>query len=529
MLLILIAWDVREQAVSPAMETAAAQTLTVQEAEDLRLKIEWEAEEADLFAENFVRAKQKAEEELVEHQSKLALAERETQKIKDELARLEQLAQQLNSQTPVTPEEVEYLKRLLAQQQQRKEEAELELAQLQKEAAQKEKSYAIIPYRGPDGTFRRPIYIECNNDKIIIQPEGVELVPGDFQVLDSPGNPFDTALRVIRQYYVETGQIVRGSEPYPLLIVRPSGVEMFSNAMQAVFSGTQQATGNWVKDYGYEIVCEDWNMQYPEPNDELRRRILQQLEISRNRLSSYMVAQRMADRQGGGYGNDMPQFRVNHRGEVVPVGGQMRGSVEIRGGEEMQRQLAANRQMAGQRAGNQVPLDQESGDTMPRSAVPHGTAADGTNEANQKSPSAERMTDRRFEQATGAEMPEQQMSMMPQMQNPPQRPQNWGLKGATQFSSSLSRTVRIRCEADRFVLPAQAGLAAGQEIPIGHSVSAAADQLVQAVWEFQNSWDSAGENMHWRPILKVQVSPGGERRLQELKIHLRNSGLVVEE
>jgi hypothetical protein len=115
------------------------------------------------------------------------------------------------------------------------------------------------------------------------------------------------------------------------------------------------------------------------------------------------------------------------------------------------------------------------------------------------------------------------------MQNPAQRAQNWALKDATQYSSGISRTVRIRCESDRFVLSAQAGLARERVIPVGDSVSAAADKLVQAVWEFQESWGGAGENMHWRPILQVRTLPGGEQRLQELKVHLKNSGLVVEE
>ena len=111
----------------------------------------------------------------------------------------------------------------------------------------------------------------------------------------------------------------------------------------------------------------------------------------------------------------------------------------------------------------------------------------------------------------------------------PQRPQNWGLRGATQFSSGISRTVRIRCESDRFVLVVQSGLRAERAIPIYGSVSAAADQLVQAIWEFQESWGSAGENMHWRPILQVHILSGGEQRLQELKVYLRSSGLAVEE
>ena len=484
MLLILIAWDIREQAISPA-EAAAMPTLTIEEAEELRRKITWQAEEADFFAEQFVFAKEQAEEELADLQARLALAERETQRVREELARLEQLARQFDSQASATPEEVEQLKRLLAQQRQRQAEAELELAKLREEASRMERSFAIVPARRPDGTFRRPIYIECRGDQIIIQPEGIVLVPGDFQALDRPDNPFDTVLRVIRQYYIETDQIVRGSEPYPLLIVRPSGVEMFSKAMHA--------TGNWVRDFGYEIVSEDWHIQYPEPSEELRRRMEQQLEIARNRLSSYMITRRMAEQRSGFGGSDAQQFRMDHRGNVVPVD-------SLRGSEAAQQHLEVHRDQS-RAVGVSPPM---GGQEM--------------NEVNRISPSAEHVA--------SEAMSEQQMR---QMQNPPpQRAQNWALQGATQFTRGISRNVQIRCEADRFVLPVQAGLATEQEIPIAGSVVTAVDQLVQAIWEFQHSWGSAGENVHWRPILRIRVSPGGEQRLRELQTLLRNSGLEIE-
>ena len=510
-------------------------TLSMEEVNERRAKIEMQAEEADWFAEQFIIARREAEAEFAERQARLALAEKETQKIKDELLRLEQLAQHLDSQETITPEEVKHLKRLLAQQQQRKAEAELELAELQKEAAQKEKSYAIVSSRRADGTFRRPIYIECRDNKIILQPERVELVPGDFIALDRPDNPFDTVLRTIRQYYVETEQIVRGSEPYPLMIVRPSGVEMYENAY------TRMAARDWIKDFGYEIVNEDWNIQYPEPNEELRNRILQQLEIARNRLTGYMVAMRRAEAASGygsGYGSGGPpqQFRMDHKGNVVPVG---RGAA--RGGEDMQRQMAANRQAAGQPSGGQEP-GQESGQEFsagnapPKWATSDGTVSEGTNEAKEKQNDPTKMTaadsrsgERGAEQMPGGEMTEQQMSQMQRPSQNSQRPQNWGLQGVTQYTTGISRPVRIRCEADRFVLVVQAGLPVERVIPIAGSVSSATDQLVQAIWEFQQSWGSAGENTHWRPILNVRVSPGGEQRLQELKVHLRHSGLVIEE
>ena len=531
MLLVLVAWNVREQTSSPA-EEIAAQTLSMEEVSELREKINMQAEEADWFAEQFTRARQEAEAELAERQARLALAEKETQKIKDELLRLEQLARQLESQASATPEEVAHLKRLLAQQQQRKAEAELELAELQKEAAQKEKSYAIVPSRKTDGTFRRPIYIECRHNKMILQPEGVELVPGDFLALDRPDNPFDTVLRTIRQYYVETEQVVRGSEPYPLLIVRPSGVDMYENAY------TRMAVGNWIKDFGYEIVNEDWNIQYPVPNEELRNRILQQLEIARNRLTGYLVAMRMADAAPGygseyGRGGPPQQFRMDHKGNVVPMGSGTRSS------EDLQRQLAANRQAAGQQSGGQESgQEYASGSAPPKFTTPNGTVTEGTNEAkerqndvNKKTSANQRSGGKGTEPAPNGDMAEQQQTPPVQrpLQNSSQRPQDWALKGMTQYTTGISRPVKIRCESDRFVLVVQAGLAVERVIPITGSVSSATDQLVQAIWEFQQSWGSAGENTHWKPILTVRVSPGGEQRLQELKTHLRHSGLVIEE
>ncbi|MDR0327969.1 MAG: hypothetical protein LBI05_06720 [Planctomycetaceae bacterium] len=516
MLLVLVAWNVREQTLNPA--EATSQTLTVEEAEELRKKMEMQAEESDWFAKRYVNAQKESADELAERQANLALAEKETLKIKEEILRLEQLAQQLDSQASATPEEVEHLKRLLAEQQRRKAEAEAELAELQKEAAQREKSYAIVPSRAADGTFRRPIYIECRNDKIIIQPEGVELVPADFAALERPDNPFDTAIRVIRQYYVEMDQVVRGSEPYPLLIVRPSGIDMYENAH------TRMASGNWVKDYGYEIVNEDWNIQYPEANEELRQRILQQLEVSRNRLTGYMIAtQRGTPAQGYGTKYDgngtlqqPQQYRMDHRGNVVPVDGGIRSAEDFR-------QVMAGRETGDGRRQTAADLaDTPRKETAKDLAGTPGkeTAADlaGT-------PGKETAADLAGTPGQGQGTADGGRQTVAEKMRPP----NWALQGATQYTRGYSRNVRIVCETDRFMLPAQAGLTKSQVIPITDSVGAAADQLVQAIWEFQQSWDSAGENMHWKPILQVRVAPGAEQRLEYLKFHLKNSGLEFEE
>jgi hypothetical protein len=105
---------------------------------------------------------------------------------------------------------------------------------------------------------------------------------------------------------------------------------------------------------------------------------------------------------------------------------------------------------------------------------------------------------------------------------------NWALKDVKPFSAAVSRTVKIQCEADKFMLLPQPGLQGVRVIPITGQTVEAADKLVYAVWDYMDSWGIAGEKMYWRPILQIRVLPGGEQRYDELRQILRNSGLVVE-
>ncbi|MDR1269490.1 MAG: hypothetical protein LBK82_08195 [Planctomycetaceae bacterium] len=312
MLLVVIARNVREQSVtviSPAASTVSEQQpqqLTEEQATEILDQIKMGTEEAEWFAENLNLSKKEAEETLAEKRTQLTLAEKETQKVHEELERLAGLAKQLEHNEKTTADNVAKLKTLLEQRKRQQQKEELELAELQKEAAKDAKSYAIIPYRGTAGTYRRPIYIECRDNKVIIQPEGVELTEADFLFANRPDNPLDTVLRVIRQYYLETNQIVRGTEPYPLLIVRPSGVE--------AYEATRRAVGTWIREFGYELVEEDSNVEYPKPSEELKTRIEKQLEVSRYRLAGYLSAVQ-AEQQAAVRAQ---QYRLDHRGNVLP-------------------------------------------------------------------------------------------------------------------------------------------------------------------------------------------------------------------
>jgi septal ring factor EnvC (AmiA/AmiB activator) len=98
---------------------------------------------------------------------------------------------------------------------QKRDEQEAELDRLKAEIAKVEKeitnagaagplrkrSFAIVPYEGPYGTHRRPIYVECCGDAIILQPEGIIMPEADFQEPLGPDNTLATALRAVREYW----------------------------------------------------------------------------------------------------------------------------------------------------------------------------------------------------------------------------------------------------------------------------------------------------------------------------------------
>ena len=104
---------------------------------------------------------------------------------------------------------------------------EVELAKV--EAEGREAAYSIVPYEGPHGTKRRPIYIECRADGLVLQPEGVYFGVDDFEGPLDAGNPLDVGLRAVREYLAVQQGVLEGekSEPYPLLLVRPSGIAYF--------------------------------------------------------------------------------------------------------------------------------------------------------------------------------------------------------------------------------------------------------------------------------------------------------------
>ncbi|MEM8732797.1 MAG: hypothetical protein AAGG44_01150 [Planctomycetota bacterium] len=141
--------------------------------------------------------------------------------------------------------------------------------------------FAVIPYDGPNGTHRRPIYIECDADGLVIQPEGVRLTIQDLEPPHGPGNPLDAALRAIRSEY-KPGNGAITETAYPLLLVRPSGIRTYALARSAM--------SGWDDQFGYELLDEEMELTFPDGQIGLQEKIVQAITLAKERQTALAMA-----------------------------------------------------------------------------------------------------------------------------------------------------------------------------------------------------------------------------------------------
>jgi len=194
----------------------------------------------------------------------------------------------------------------IAQAEARLAEAQKHLAEAQQAARSRPRSYAIIPYEGPSQTRRRPIYLECRADDIVLRPENIVFTEDDFYGPQGPGNPLAAALRAAREYLLAQGgfDAQNGGEPYPLLLVRPSGI--------AAYYAARGAMKSWASEFGYELIGEDWNLQFPQADGSLAQVVRQAVQSARVEQQRLIAAapSRWGKRVSGaaGYGSSSGTF-----------------------------------------------------------------------------------------------------------------------------------------------------------------------------------------------------------------------------
>lgn len=253
-------------AAETAREAAAAA------AADERQELELAREELGWRIDHVRSMRDRTADDLAKARMQLAGTEENARQLADELDALARVIEALESEAAQADDQtILELERKLAEARKAYDEAKEKLAE-------KPPAYAVVPYEGANGTHRRPLYIECCIDGVFLQPEGIRFGPTDFEGPPGPGNPLASALRAAREHIAknpgESGD--PNVQPYPLLIVRPSGVMAYYAARESIQS--------WGSEFGYQFVDEDWTLTYPPRDTALADAEMRAVEEARRRL-----------------------------------------------------------------------------------------------------------------------------------------------------------------------------------------------------------------------------------------------------
>lgn len=273
-LLVVLIRQVRFQAVQ------AAEARTIETQNDLaaaRDVVRWRVSE-------MVTSRKKTEEDLAQARLRLGHVEDHARQLRTQLVQLESAWKELQTSDLASGNSQKNLETERTRIEQEIAQAQHELTNARRGAAGRRGSYAVVPYEGPNHTRRRPIYLECRADCVVLQPEGLVLVEADFEGPLGPGNPLDSALRAVREYLMATKQIAAdgSEEPYPLLLVRPDGI--------AAYYAVRGAMKSWSSDFGYELIGADWKLDFPvTTNAELAKNL--KSIVARARAEQRQVAE----------------------------------------------------------------------------------------------------------------------------------------------------------------------------------------------------------------------------------------------
>src|SRR5262245_13519159 len=271
-LIIVLGIIYREARLHPAKCTPGAASTSTQQLVDVKDDLEFRVD-------GLTAARDKCRMELEDKRAKLANIEDHWRRMEDQLLALRDATKQLRESPSAGDSQRDRLRAELAQLNARRQQLDGELKRAKYQAANRQPVYAVVPFEGLYKTSRRPIYIECRGDSVILQPEGIVFTPSDFLGPGGPGNPLASALRAAQEYWRQAPRPSPGmpNEPYPLLLVRPDGI--------IAYYLVRDAMSSWDAEFGYELVGQDWQLDYPmKPEPQLKDMETRAVADSRERM-----------------------------------------------------------------------------------------------------------------------------------------------------------------------------------------------------------------------------------------------------
>lgn len=246
------------EADSPAGPTAEeiAQAAALAEASE---QIEREIREAAWHRQQTVKLRDEQTADLEARRNRRAHLEDHVRRLQLELKSLSTEVEAAIDQKGDVVKVQETLDKLLLEIESEKE----AIGNLQSDLQSETPRIVIVPHKGPNGTDRRPVYIECGKDGVLIQPGNIRITNAELEPRTGFPNPLEAALRTIRLHATQTyGDAIA---PYPLLVVRPDGIKSYGIARAAM--------GNWDDQFGYELVPAEVELAFPETDPVLSNKV----------------------------------------------------------------------------------------------------------------------------------------------------------------------------------------------------------------------------------------------------------------
>jgi hypothetical protein len=112
-------------------------------------------------------------------------------------------------------------------------------------------TYSLVPYLGKNGERRRPVYIECQADQVVVHPERLIAKLGSWDGSSQLGGLVEKLSGRLKANSEDSKQ-----KPYVLFLVRPDGIATYYRMMAAL--GARNV------DSGYELIDADWALDFGE-------------------------------------------------------------------------------------------------------------------------------------------------------------------------------------------------------------------------------------------------------------------------
>lgn len=229
------------------------------------------------------RDAQTAEVELKRDQ--IAHVEAHIEKITSELKRLSS-----EVENAVNPDDLDQVTEAdLAAIQTQIEAEERSIEKIKTDGQSQRPRVVIVPHKGPNGTDRRPVYLECRKDELVIWPEKSTISIEQLALSKPSANPVEAALRVIRNEALQS--YGDSAAPYPLLVVRPDGIETYGAARSAMMDYDDQ--------FGYELVPAEVELALTAADPNLKKRVDRAIAKAVSSQSVQALAASIGRRSGG--------------------------------------------------------------------------------------------------------------------------------------------------------------------------------------------------------------------------------------